>query len=390
MKSEKSDVIVLLGTLPPLRGLSSYCREFALALADTRPVEFISFDKLYPAALYPGGGLKEDVSFPVTEHGNLTVKRRLCWYNPMTWLLEGLLARGILLHAQWWSLPLAPIYATLCLCFKLRKKPVVFTVHNVIPHEASRIFKTVSAALFYFGDHFIVHTRQNKQQLMDQYRIRAENISIIDHGTLGFRSSGAESRDSIRQQLGLSPDEKALLFFGAIRPYKGLDTALEAFVRVHAQFPKCKLLIAGKLWEPWERYQRQIQGLNICDHVITHLDYVPAAAVAKYFTASDLVLLPYLHFDSQSGVGATAINFGKPLIVTNVGGLPDFVLDPRWVVPPGDSAALGDAILDCLSDDRLLDKMAMDSAVIAKRLAWPEIVEKTNKIYDRLCRENPN
>jgi hypothetical protein len=107
MKSEKSDVIALLGTLPPLRGLSSYCREFALALADTRPVAFISFNKLYPASLYPGGGLKEDVSFPVTEHGNLTVRRCLCWYNPLTWLFEGLLTPGILLHAQWWSLPLA-------------------------------------------------------------------------------------------------------------------------------------------------------------------------------------------------------------------------------------------------------------------------------------------
>ncbi len=189
MKSEKCDVISLLGTLPPLRGLSSYCREFALALADTRPVAFISFNKLYPASLYPGGGLKEDVSFPVTEHGNLTVRRCLCWYNPMTWLFEGLLTPGILLHAQWWSLPLAPIYAILCLCFKLRKKTVVFTVHNVFPHEASRLFKMVSAALFHFGDHFIVHTRQNQQQMMDQYGIRAENISIIDHGTLGFQSS---------------------------------------------------------------------------------------------------------------------------------------------------------------------------------------------------------
>jgi len=390
MKSEKSDVIVLLGTLPPLRGLSSYCREFTLALADTRPVEFVSFNKLYPVSLYPGGGLKEDASFPMTEHGNLTVRRRLCWYNPLTWLMEGLLTHGDLLHAQWWSLPLAPIYAVLCQCFRLRKKPVVFTVHNVFPHEASRIYKTVSAALFHFGDHFIVHTRQNQQQLMDQYGFRAEKISIIDHGPLGFRSSGAESRDSIRQQFGLFPGEKALLLFGAVRPYKGIDTALEAFARVHAEFPECKLLIAGKLWEPWDRYQDQIQRLNIRDHVITHLDYVPAAAVAGYFTAADLVLLPYHHFDSQSGVGATAINFGKPLIVTRTGGLPDFVLDPQWVVPPGDAAALGEAILNCLSDDRQLENMARDSAVIAKRLSWPEIVEKTNMIYDRLCRDNPN
>jgi glycosyltransferase involved in cell wall biosynthesis len=383
-------VIALVGTLPPLRGLSSYCRELALALADTRPVKFISFKKLYPASLYPGGGLKEDSSFPVAEHGNLTVRRRLCWYNPLTWLIEGLLTPGDILHAQWWSLPLAPIYAVLCLCFRLRKKPVVFTVHNVLSHEALRIFKTVSSVLFHLGDHFIVHTRQNQQQLMEQYGIQAEKISIIHHGTLGFWESGAESRDAIRCRLGLLPDEKVLLYFGAIRPYKGLDTALEAFAQVHAEFPKCRLLIAGKLWEPWSRYQHQIQRLNIEAHVIAHLDYIPAAEVARYFTTADLVLLPYHHFGSQSGVGAAAIAFGKPMIVTRTGGLPDFVLDPRWVVPPRDAAALSAAILTCLSDDRQLDKMARDSAVVAKRLSWPEIVQKTNEIYDSLCRKNSN
>jgi glycosyltransferase involved in cell wall biosynthesis len=383
-------VVALLGTLPPLRGLSSYCRELALALADTRPVEFISFKKLYPASLYPGGGLKEDDSFPVMEHGNLTVRRRLRWYNPLSWLMEGLLPPGDLLHAQWWSLPLAPIYTVLCLCFRLRKKPVVFTVHNVLPHEALRIFKTVSAVLFYLGDHFIVHTRQNQWQLMEQYGIRAEKISVIAHGVLGSWPSGSESRDAIRQQFGLFPDEKVLLYFGAIRPYKGLDTALEAFAGVHAAFPKCKLLVAGKLWEPWDRYQHLIQRLNIGENVITHLDYVPAASVAGYFTAADLVLLPYHHFDSQSGVGAAAVAFGKPMIVTRTGGLPDFVLDPQWMVPPRDHTALGEAILKCLSDDRLLGKMAKDSEAVAKRISWPEIVRKTNEIYDSLCRENPN
>ncbi len=382
--------IALVGTLPPLRGLSSYCREFAMALADVRPVEFISFNKLYPASLYPGGGLKEDGSFPSMAHGNLAVRRRLCWYNPLTWVMEGFGAHGDLLHAQWWSLPLAPIYAVLCLCFKLRKKPIVFTVHNVMHHEALPIFKTISAMLFHFGDHFIVHTRQNQQQLMKQYGIRPDKISIIAHGALGFWSSKGESRDLIRRHFGLSPDEKVLLFFGAIRYYKGLNTAIDAFARVHAKFPKCRLIIAGKLWEPWDRYQDQIEQLNVSEHVITHLDYVPADEVATYFTAADLVLLPYHHFDSQSGVGSAAVAFGKPLIVTRTGGLPDFVLDQRWVVPPRNSAALGDAILACLSDNRNLDNMARDSKFVADRISWPEIVQKTNEIYDRICSEHPN
>lgn len=110
--SHPPNTITVLGTLPPLRGLSSYCREFALAMA--------------------------------------------------------------------------PVYMTVCLCFKLRKKPVVLTVHNVMPHEGSRLYKAVSAMLFRLGDHFIVHTEPNRRQLMTRYGIAPGRISVIAHGPLQF------------------------------------------------------------------------------------------------------------------------------------------------------------------------------------------------------------
>ena len=86
--------IAMLGSLPPLRGLSSYCLELALSIANLVEVEFISFKKLYPAFIYPGGGLGEDNTFPVIRHSGLKVERRLTWYNPLTWLREGLYSRA--------------------------------------------------------------------------------------------------------------------------------------------------------------------------------------------------------------------------------------------------------------------------------------------------------
>jgi hypothetical protein len=149
--------VAMLGSFPPLRGISSYCFELATSVAgDACRVEFISFKKMYPAFLYPGRDLKDDHTFPPVRNRHLQVKRNIAWYNPVGWILAGLKSRASLLHAQWWSLPLAPVYLCLCIIFKIRRKPIVFTIHNVLPHERSPFFYCLSRLLFSLGDHFIV------------------------------------------------------------------------------------------------------------------------------------------------------------------------------------------------------------------------------------------
>ena len=273
----------MLGTLPPLRGLSSYCLELALAMANLVQVEFISFKKLYPGFLYPGGRLKEDHSFPDATHDRLRINRRLTWYNPLSWIRAALSTRADLLHAQWWSLPLVLIYACICTGFKLQGKPVVFTVHNVLDHGSSKLFKTASRWLFKLGDHFIVHTRDGRRLMQTQYSIPADRISVIAHGSLDFHVKKQVNRDNIRQELNIAPRQKAVLLFGAIRPYKGLETALEAFSRVLLEVPDAILIIAGKLWQSWDPYQRLIDKFGISKEVRTYLNYIPASDGFRYF-----------------------------------------------------------------------------------------------------------
>jgi glycosyltransferase involved in cell wall biosynthesis len=179
-----------------------------------------------------------------------------------------------------------------------------------------------------------------------------------------------------------------VLLFGAIRPYKGVDTAIEAFANVVEDVPEAVLLIAGKAWQRWEPYQLMIQRLAIDGAVKTHIDYIPSGDVHKYFEAADLVILPYEQFDSQSGVGSTAVSFRKPLIVSSVGGLPDLVSEQRWVVPPRNPAALSRVITDCLTDPALLSRMAADSEKVAAGLSWTGIAEKTIALYDKLIPES--
>ena len=374
----------MLGSFPPLRGLSSYCLGITAALVALVRVEFISFKKIYPRFLYPGGKLENDHTFPVPNTKGLRVRRRLTWYNPVTWIMEAMFSDAELLHAQWWSLPLVAVFSCICAIFKLRGKPVVFTIHNVLSHERSYFFKTASKLLFKLGDHFIVHTEKNRQQLITHYGIRSELISIIPHGILDFHVHTQISRSVVREELGIGPNKKVILLFGAIRPYKGVQTALEALSKVLPEVPDSVLLIAGKLWQSWEPYQLLIDRLNINKAVITIQDYVPSGDVCRYFEASDLVILPYDRFDSQSGVGSTAVAFRKPMIVSDVGGLPELVTDRRCIVPPKDPAALARAIIASFSNPDRLAKMTAGTEVVAKRLSWPAIAQKTITIYDEL------
>ncbi len=376
--------IAMLGSLPPLRALSGYCLELATAIADFGNLEFISFRKIYPACMYPGGALEDDHTFPSIRHASLKVRRHLTWYNPCTWILEGIFAKGDLIHAQWWSLPLSLVYAILCGGFKIRGKPVVITVHNVLPHEDSRLHRMVTRILFKLGNHFVVHTTQNKHQLIEYCQIPPSRITCIPMGPLNFHVRSGVDRDAVRKEMGFFSEDRIVLLFGAIRPYKGIDTALRAFAEVLEKIPTARLLIAGKLWQRWEQYEELTKELGIGNYVRTFLGYVPSGDVHRFFTASDLVVLPYHRFDAQSAVGATALSFRKPMIVTNVGGLPELVEDQRFIVSPKDPSALAQAVVFCLKDPAQLQKMSADAKTIALKFAWPTIAKKTWAVYRKV------
>jgi glycosyltransferase involved in cell wall biosynthesis len=268
----------------------------------------------------------------------------------------------------------------------MRRKPVIFTVHNVSSHEDSHFFKAVSQFIFKLGDHFIVHTKANRSALKARYGIKSSKVSVIPHGSLDFQVSRHADRAAIRQEMGFKASQKVILFFGAIRPYKGLATAIRAMADVVKVVPEACLLIAGKLWEPWDNYQKPIDESHLSSHVKTYLDYIPSEDVHRYFCAADLTVLPYQHFDSQSGVGSTAVAFRTPMIVSDVGGLPELVKDSRLVVPPGNSDALADAIIDCLSDPELLPTTLGHLDTTASELDWGVIAQTTCLLYEQLIK----
>ena len=142
------------------------------------------------------------------------------------------------------------------------------------------------------------------------------------------------------------------------------------------------LIIAGKPWDDWDKYENIIKKNNLEDYVIRKLDFIPPSEVEYYFAASDVVVLPYKYFDSQSGVGALAIPFKKPLIVTDVGGLPDFVKDERAIARANDARGLAEKLIIILKDQDLTNKLSEDSVQLTNDYKWDKIAEKNIKIYE--------
>jgi len=376
--------VAMLGSLPPLRGISGYCLELARSVSRRAPVEFVTFKSMYPGFLYPGGESKDDATFPAIEQPGLAVRRSLAWYNPAGWLIEGFRIRADVLHAQYWSLPLAPIYFTILLIAKLRGVKVVLTLHNVRPHERSRLHGWTTRALCRLADRCVVHSESNYRQALRERMLPENKLRKIKFGVLSFFNDAPADCAAARKALHLPADGLVVLCFGAIRPYKGIDVLLRAFAQLLPEVPSAALLIAGQPWGDWKPHQDLADRLRISASMRMHLKYIPADEVKTYFHAADLCVLPYTHFDGQSGAGLAAMAFSKPTIVTDVGGLPELVSDPRCVVPANDADALAERIAECLKAPERLARMREDAAKLAETFSWDRIAEESVALYESM------
>ncbi len=380
----------MIGTLPPLKAISPYCTDLSREIARTVHLEFLGFRKIYPERLYPGGTKRKDAVRAKRIPG-LKVRNILTYYNPLTWIWAGLTVQGDIIHAQWWSVVLAPIYVTIGLLAKLRRKKLVLTVHNVVPHEKGtpliRIAGIGERWLFTLADSLIVHSESNRQRLAEIFDIETGKIEVIPMGINGHDAPSL-SRDEARQALGIVDGRKTLLFFGNIRDYKGLDVLLQAMPRVLRDFDDSLLIIAGEPWEDWNKYQDIIDVHGLHDSVMLETHFVSEEVADRLFCAADLVVLPYKYFEAQSAVAAVAAAFKRPIVVTDVGGLPDLVSDERAVAEAGSASALAESIIAVLGDPELKARLQQDLARTAEDLGWERVGRQTVKFYEKILNGN--
>jgi glycosyltransferase involved in cell wall biosynthesis len=374
--------VSVIGTLPPTKGVSPYTRQLVSALAarDDLDVQVIAFKSIYPRWAYPGGNPKETSDEePPAWLSQPSVRAMVSWWNPISWVRAGFAIDGDVVHAQWWTHVLSPMYLAMLATARLRGKRIVMTVHNVTPHESNAFTRFLARRVMRFGERFIVHSPQNRSSLSMMVRKSDGRTTVLPHGVLDAPRTGM-TREDARRALNIAPNAKVVLAFGNIRPYKGADVLLRSFADVVRQDPDALLMIAGK---PWWKFDPQplIDELGIGANVRTHLDFVPSSDVEAFFVAADVVALPYTSFEAQSGVGALALPFGRALVVSDEGGLPELTDDPQTIVPAGDAHALTAALSRVLGDAELRQHLEAQSLEIAARLGWNEIASSTMDIY---------
>lgn len=287
------------------------------------------------------------------------------------------------IHFQWLPFPAVDRF----FLWRLRKiAPLVLTVHDTEPfHGApSSKFQLVGlmSALRQF-DHYIVHTKYSKEILMRKLALPEHRVTIIPHGVFTYyRELVNDSGKS--EQASLSAGKKKVLFFGVLKPYKGVDVLLEAFARLPEPVARETVLqIVGYPRMSVEPLQSLARRLGIEHRVFWDLRFVEEAEVAAYFSQADVIVLPYRRID-QSGVLMIALAFGKPIVASRVGGFAEIISDGvhGFLVDPGEVESLARALARLLGDEELRRRMAgVVERLAGGELSWNNIAKQTVQLY---------
>lgn len=343
--------VIILGTAYPYRGgLSAFNERLARQyMAEGHEVEIVTFTLQYPNFLFPGKTQYSDEPAPA----DLRIRRMLNAVNPFTWFKTGRYIRRQrpdLVVTKFWLPFMAPALGTANRVAKRKGTRRIAILDNLVPHE-KRPGDSMFARYFVKSiDGMVAMSRSvlADADLFDPKRRKARTFCphpLYDH------YGETLTRQEALGQLGLREGQRYVLFFGFIRDYKGLDLLLQAMADERMEPLGVKLIVAGEFYGDPKPYHDLIARLDLSSRVAMHTDFIPDHEVNRYFCAADLVAQPY-KTATQSGVTQIAFHFERPMLVTNVGGLPEIVPDGKvgFVVEP-QAQAIADAIVRYFSED---------------------------------------
>jgi glycosyltransferase involved in cell wall biosynthesis len=273
--------------------------------------------------------------------------------------------------------------------FKIIGIKIIYTIHNVKPrHQNFKFYHPRLYKLIYgFCDHLVIHSEQGRQEICELFAISPDKVSVIPHGDYKFfMNDQSLTKEEAKINLGLMPDDKTILFFGAIRESKGLKNIVLALPDIIKCVKHIKLLIVGEPCHDYSIYRALINSGKLEDYVYEDLKYIQNQEVSKYFSAADIVVLPYNDI-TQSGVLQIAYAFGKPVIATAIGGFLEAVLDGKngFLFPKDDIKCLSQKVIEILSDQDKMTAMGDYSRYLSdNKYSWDTISEETSKIYSEL------
>jgi glycosyltransferase involved in cell wall biosynthesis len=320
--------IVLVGPAYPYRGGQALVEAYMYnALSNLGyDCNTISYKLLYPSLFFPGTTQLDESEVIPFEHTS-KIKRIINSINPFTWLKAASEIKKLnpdLVIIVWWMPFFGPALSTIARLVKKNKNTkVIFLVENYVSHE-KRWFDSFSTKYtFRFADAFICQSKYINEQISADFKnkpIHQTTLSIYDCYDLN-----KYNKQSAREFLGIKTDN-VILFFGLIRAYKGLDKLIIAFKEILKLQPSTTLLIVGECYEDIKKYTDLIDKLELKDKIILVDHFIPNEKIEPYFKAADLSCLPY-NSGTQSGILMMAYGFKIPVVVTDVGGVAELVIE---------------------------------------------------------------
>ncbi|MCB8951141.1 MAG: glycosyltransferase [Ardenticatenales bacterium] len=362
--------LAIIGPTYPYRGgIAHYTTLLARECRQRHTVRLISFSRQYPRWLFPGQSDRDPSQHPLQTDAEYW----LDGLNPLTWRQTARRLRAWQPEAviiSWWVPYWAPAWAALT--WLLRRAPhpprLLFICHNVLPHESGPLDRAAARLALGRADGFLAHSQADAALLRQMFpHARVIATALPTYADLGQTAAPATL------PIELPSDRPLLLFFGFVRPYKGLDVLLRALPAVLAQQP-VHLLVVGEFWQGEAAYQALIERMGVAEAVTLWNQYVPDEQLVACVRRADAAVLPY-RSATQSAVAQVAFGQGTPVITTNVGGLAEAVQDGRTglVVPPDDPAALAAAINRFLGE-KLGPTMRAHIAADQDRFSWGNLV----------------
>lgn len=382
--SEKNPIknIVILSPAHPLRGgIASSTERLATELLSLGcEVRIFSFKLQYPSLLFPGKTQYAEGPGPE----GLDIREEINSINPFNWLRVGrLLARERpdLLIVRYWLPFMGPSLGTISrLAAANGHTKVIALADNIIPHER-RPGDFLLTRYFVGGvDGFIVMSESVREDIR---KFTSEKpVGYVPHPI--YDNYGPKvDRQSALNHLQLPPERRYLLFFGFVRHYKGLDLLLEALGDERLRKHNLWLIVAGEFYDDPAPYREIIRRHGMEERVFIYDKYIPNEEVKYYFGAADLVVQPY-RSATQSGISQMAYHFEKPMLVTRVGGLPEFVEhDKAGYVVDVEVPAIADAINDFFENDREKE-MTGYVKEHKKKFSWSRMVEGIEGVFTEL------
>ena len=374
--------IIIIGPAYPLRGggIATFNERLAKEFIDEGfDTTIYTFSYQYPSFLFPG---KTQYSSEPAPEG-IPIKIKINSVNPFNWIQVGNELRKLkpdVIVVRYWLPFMGPCLGTILRRVKKNHHTKIICIaDNVSPHEKRPGDKMFTTYFIQPVDAFITMS----EKVLADLKVFAKNkpAKLVPH-PLYDNFGTIISKKEARKKLGIPEEDKVILFFGFIRKYKGLDILLNAFKQViqEQNIKNLKLLIAGEFYEDEKNYEELLNDPQIKDHLILHTQFIPNSEVKYYLCAADCVIQPYRNA-TQSGVTPLSYHFEKPMIVTNVGGLPSMVADKKTgLIAEPNAHSIAKKIEEYfeLGEDFFLPQLREEK----KKFSWENMVKTILNMFD--------